>query len=266
MGELRAYAALLGGQFRSVASYRASFVIELFSNIGATTIDLATVFVLYYGATELGGFSFRETLMMTGIAAAGFVLADFAVGNVERLKLYVRAGTLDAVLVRPLRVLPQLLLLDLPVRKVLRLLVGVSAIVLAVVLNDIDWTPARALLLVVAPVTAAVFFGSIFVISASLAFWWVESGEVGNAFTYGGRDFASYPVSVFDGWFRTVFAYALGFAFVAYQPALALLGRADPLGLPVWAGYLSPLVALVAAVLAALVWRTGVRHYRSTGS
>jgi ABC-type uncharacterized transport system permease subunit len=95
---------------------------------------------------------------------------------------------------------------------------------------------------------------------------WVESGEVGNAFTYSGRDFASYPVTVFDGWFRTVFAYALGFAFVAYQPALALLGRPDPLGLPVWAGYLSPLVALVAAVLATLVWRTGVRHYRSTGS
>ncbi len=266
MGELRAYAALLGGQFRSAASYRASFVIELLSNIGATAIDLVTIFVLYRGATEVGGFTLRETLMMTGITAAGFVLADFAVGNVERLKLYVRAGTLDAVLVRPLRALPQLLLMDLPVRKTLRLLLGAGALVLAVGLNDIDWTPARVLLLVVAPLAAAVFFGSIFVISASLAFWWVESGEVGNAFTYGGRDFASYPVSVFGGWFRAVFAYGLGFAFVAYQPALALLGRADPLGLPVWAGYLSPLVALVAAVLAALVWRTGVRHYRSTGS
>jgi ABC-2 type transport system permease protein len=266
VGELRAYAALLGGQFRSMASYRTSFVIELVSNIGATVIDLMTIFVIYYGATEVGGFTFRETLMMTAITVAGFVLADFAVGNVERLKLYVRAGTLDAVLVRPLRVLPQLLLLDLPVRKTLRLVVGLSSIVLAVRLNDLDWTPARLLLLIVAPAAAAVFFGSIFVISASLAFWWVESGEVGNAFTYGGRDFASYPVTVFDGWFRAVFAYGLGFAFVGYQPALALLGRADPLGLQSWAGYLSPLVALVAAVLAALVWRTGVRHYRSTGS
>jgi ABC-2 type transport system permease protein len=53
---------------------------------------------------------------------------------------------------------------------------------------------------------------------------------------------------------------------VAYQPALALLGRADPLGLPAWAGFVSPLVALVAAGAAAVGWRAGIRHYRSTGS
>jgi ABC-2 type transport system permease protein len=121
-------------------------------------------------------------------------------------------------------------------------------------------------LLVVAPPAAAVFFGSIFVLSASLAFWWVESGDLGSAFTYGGRDFTSYPVPLYAGWFRAVFAYALGFGFVAYQPALALLGRADPLGLPAWAGFVSPLVALVAAAAAAATWRAGIRHYRSTGS
>ena len=94
----------------------------------------------------------------------------------------------------------------------------------------------------------------------------IDSGELGSAFTYGGRDFASYPVPVYSGWFRAVFAYARGFGFVAYQPALALLGRADPLGLPAWAGFISPVVALVAAGAAAVVWRAGIRHYRSTGS
>jgi ABC-2 type transport system permease protein len=133
-------------------------------------------------------------------------------------------------------------------------------------LNDIDWTPARVALALLVPVAGAVFFGAIFVLSASLAFWWVDSGQLGNAFTYGGRDFTSYPVPVYAGWFRAVFAYGLGFGFVAYQPALALLGRTDPLGLPGWTGYVSSLVALVAAGIAALVWRSGIRHYRSTGS
>ena len=63
-----------------------------------------------------------------------------------------------------------------------------------------------------------------------------------------------------------MFAYGLGFGFVAYQPALVILGRADPLGLPAWAGFCSPLVALAAASVAAGVWRSGIRHYRSTGS
>jgi ABC-2 type transport system permease protein len=266
VGELRAYAAMLGGQFRSVASYRASFVVDLVTNVLATLLDVATVLVLFRATPTVGGFTLAQAVLMTGLTSAGFVLADVAVGNVDHLRQYVRAGTLDAVLVRPLGVLPQVLLMDLPVRKALRVVVGVGTLGVGIGLNDIDWTAGRALLIVVAPIAAAVFFGAIFVLSASLAFWWVDSGQVGDAFTYGGRDFTSYPITVYGGWFRTVFAYALGFGFVSYQPALALLGRADPLGLPAWAGYTSPVVALLAAVLAAAVWRIGVRHYRSTGS
>jgi len=266
VGELRAYSALLGGQLRSVASYRASFAVELITNVGATALDIATVFVLFRATRTVGGFTLREAILMTSLTAAGFALGDFAVGNVDRLTTYVRAGTLDAVLVRPLGVLPQLLLMDLPVRKALRLVIGVGMLGVGLGLNHIHWTPARVVLIVVAPIAAAVFFSAIFVLSASLSFWWIDAGEVGNGFTYGGRDFTSYPITAYGGWFRAIFAYALGFGFVAYQPALALLGRPDPLGLPAWAGYLSPLVALLAAAVAAVVWRSGVRHYRSTGS
>lgn len=266
MGELRAYAALFGGKLRSVATYRASFAAELFSNLGGTVLDVVTVFVLFRATATVGGFTLREAVLMTGLTAAGFVLADMTVGNIDDLKTYVRAGTLDTVLIRPLGVLPQLIFMDLPLRKLLRLAFGLTVYGLALGANDIDWTPSRLLLTVVAPIAAGVFFGSIFVLTASLAFWWVESGEIGNGFTYGGRDFTSYPITVYSGWFRGFFAYGLGFGFVAYQPALALLGRPDPLGLPAWAGYSSPLVALLAALIAAAVWRIGVRHYRSTGS
>lgn len=266
MAELRAYVALLGGQFRSVASYRASFVVELVTNIGSTGLDVLTVLVLFRAGRVVGGFTLPEAVLVVSLSACGFGLADFTVGNIDRVKTYVRTGLLDAVLVRPLSTMSQLVLMDLPVRKALRLLLGIAVLILAARINHIHWTPARVALIVVTPLAGAVFFGAIFVLSASLAFWWVDSGEIGSAFTYGGRDFTSYPVSVYGSWFRAVFAYGLGFAFVAYQPALALLGRIDPLGLPPVAGYLAPLVALVAAGVAAAVWRTGIRHYRSTGS
>ncbi|HYN96320.1 MAG TPA: ABC-2 family transporter protein [Pilimelia sp.] len=173
---------------------------------------------------------------------------------------------LDAVLVRPLAALPQLLAMDMPLRKLSRCAFGLVVLVAALANAGIDWTVPRLLLVVVAPLAGAVVFGAIFVASASLAFWWVESGQMGNAFTYGGKEFALYPVNIYGAAFRRVFAYGLGFAFVAYHPALALLGRPDPLGLPWWAGWASPAVALVAAAAAAAAWRVGIRHYRSTGS
>jgi ABC-2 type transport system permease protein len=266
VGELRAYAALFGGRLRSATAYRTSFAVEMVTNAAGTLIDVVTVFVLYHAAASVGGFTLDEALMMTGITAFAFVLADLTVGNIDQLETYVRTGRLDAVLVRPLAVLPQLILADLPLRKLMRLAVGTGVLGLALARNDVDWTPARALLLVTAPISGAVFFGAIFVLSAASAFWWIDSGKLGHGFTYGGRDFTSYPITVYGSWFRTLFAYGLGFGFVSYQPALTLLGRADPLGLPSWAGYLSPLIALVVSAVAAVVWRLGVRHYRSTGS
>ncbi|MEU8297171.1 ABC-2 family transporter protein [Micromonospora sp. NPDC048909] len=265
-GALTAYRALLGAQARSQTAYRASFAIDLVGNLGATLFDVVTVLVIFGVTRELGGFTLREALLMVGLSAFAFATADLLVGNIERIPRYVRTGLLDAVLLRPLGALPQLLLMDLPLRKVSRALFGLTVWIVAVASADLDWTPGRALLVVLAPVAGAVFFGSVFVATATVSFFWIESGELANSVTYGGRDFTSYPVTVYGGWFRALFAYGLGFAFVSYQPALALLGRADPLGLPAWAGWAAPGVALLAAAAAAVAWRFGIRHYRSTGS
>ncbi|PWU48186.1 ABC transporter permease [Micromonospora globispora] len=265
-GALAAYRALLGAQARSQAAYRTSFVVDLVGNVGATVFDVVTVLVLFGVTRELGGFTLREALVIVGISAFGFATADLLVGNIERLPRYVRTGLLDAVLVRPLGALPQLLLMDLPLRKVSRAVFGLGVLVVAVTSAGLDWTAARLALVVVAPLAAIVFFGSVFVTTATVSFYWIDSGELANSVTYGGRDFTSYPITVYGGWFRAVFAYGIGFAFVSYHPALALLGRADPLGLPAWVGWASPGVALVAAAVAAAAWRVGVRHYRSTGS
>jgi ABC-2 type transport system permease protein len=266
MAELRPYLALLQGHVRSMMAYRTSFVVELVSNLGGTGLDVLAVLVLFRVTRTVGGFALPDALLMVALSSSAFATADLLVGNIDHLKTYVRTGMMDAVLIRPLGALAQLVLMDLPLRKTLRVALSYAVLAFALHLADITWTPERVALVVITPAAGAVFFGAIFVTSASLAFWWVESGEVGNAFTYGGRDFTAYPVSVYSGWFRVLFAYTLGFGFVAYHPALALLGRADPLGLPPWSGWLSPLVALVAAGVAAAVWRVGIRHYRSTGS
>jgi ABC-2 type transport system permease protein len=139
-------------------------------------------------------------------------------------------------------------------------------LVTALLLAPIEWTAARLVLSVVAPVAGAVFFAAIFVATATVAFWWIESGEIGNTLTFGGRDFTSYPMTVYSGWFRGVIGFGLGFAFVAYYPALVLLGRPDPVGLPAWVGWASPAVAAVAVGAAAVIWRLGIGHYKGTGS
>lgn len=260
------YQKMLGAQVRSQASYRASFVLDLFSNAAIPLMDLIAIFAMFRVSHTLGGFGATDVVTMFALAGTGFCLADLCVGNIERIQLYVRQGLMDAVLIRPLRVLGQLVCLDFTLRRIARLVLTSSLLGVALWREGVVWSPARVALLVVAPVSAALFFGAVFVAGATVAFWWIESGEFANAFTYGGRDFASYPTNIYSGLFRRVFAFSLGFAFVGYYPALALLGRSDPLGLPTSLGWYAPLIGVAAAAFAAIAWRFGVRHYRSTGS
>jgi ABC-2 type transport system permease protein len=263
---LTAYRHLLGAQVRSQSQYRASFVTDVVGSLMFGVIDLAGVLVMFRVTPTLGGFAFAEVFLMTALAGCAFALADLAVGNVERLRQYVRSGLLDALLVRPLSSLAQLAVMDVATRRLGRVVFGVVMIVVAAAHAAVPPTPTHLALLVVTPIAGAMIFGAVFVATATVAFWWVESGEIANGLTYGGLSFTQYPITIYGPLFRRLFAYAVGFAFVAYYPTLALLERPDPLGAPAVFGYASPAVAIAAATAAGLMWRIGVRHYRSTGS
>jgi ABC-2 type transport system permease protein len=261
---LRIYAKLVGAQGRAQASYRFSFWLDLSFNAIVVGGDLLAILVIFSQVPALGGFSVREALVLFGLALTSFSVADLFVGNIERLRTYVRMGLLDGVLIRPLGVLPQLLAMDVGYRRIGRVTYAAGVFVVALSYADIAWTPARVALALVAPLFGAMFFCAYFVATSTVAFWWIESGELANALTYGGRDFTSYPITVYGDWFRKMFAFGLGFAFVAYYRLALLSQPARSAGRPSWAGPAHD--ALAAAGIATLAWRTGVRHYRSAGS
>jgi len=263
---LNVYAKLIGAQGRGQASYRMSFWLDLAGTTLLMGADLIAILVIFSRVPSLAGFSLKETIVLFALAATAFSLADLLVGNIERIRAYVRLGTLDTVMIRPLSVLGQLLVLDVGFRRIGRIVYAAAVLGIALWAAGVQWTPAKLALLVIAPLAGAGFFCGFFIATSTVAFWWIESGEIANSFTYGGRDFTSYPITIYSGWFRKIFAFGLGFAFVAYYPGLVLLGKADPLGGPAWLGWLSPLVSAAVLGLSALVWRFGVRHYRSTGS
>ncbi len=263
--DLRAYQQLIRAQLRSQAQYRASFAIDLAGSAVVTFLEVAVILILFRVTPSLGGFVMREAFLMAGLAGLAFNVCDMCVGNIERIRLYVRTGLLDAILIRPRPVLAQLILTDFTPRRIGQVIQAAIVFVVAVVLAPIEWTPAHVVLLLLSPLVGSVFFMGLFVAGSTVAFYWIESGEFANAFTYGGRTFSMYPISIYSGPFRSIFAYGLGFAFVAYYPALTLLGKPDPLGGPAWLGWCTPVAAAASAALAGLLWRTGIRHYRSAG-
>ncbi len=103
-------------------------------------------------------------------------------------------------------------------------------------------------------------------LGASFQFVATDGSEVANAFTYGGDAMTQYPLTIYPVQVVKALTFVVPVAFVNWYPALYVLDRPDPFGLPTWLRFGSPVAALVVCTLAAVAWRGGVRRYRSTGS
>jgi ABC-2 type transport system permease protein len=265
VGDARVYATLLRAGMAGQAAYRASFAVELFGTALGMSLDFVEIFAVFHQVPSIAGLSFGQVVLVFAIASTGFSTADLLVGQSDAVIGHVRTGTFDVVLLRPLSVLGQLAAADVQLRRLGRVAASLAVLLVALVRLDLDWTPARVGMAVLAPVAATVVFSALFVAAGGIAFWVVDATEVTSALTYGSAYLAQWPVGVLTPVLARFFTFVIPAAFAGYLPALALLGIPDPTGLPDWMPWLSPLAALGAAGLAGLVWRSGIRHYVGAG-
>jgi ABC-2 type transport system permease protein len=257
---------LVAARIRSQLQYRLSFALNLFGMAVITFLDFAVILVLFEQIDALGDWSVAEVALLYAISAMSFALTDLAIGHLDLLPRMIREGDLDLVLVRPLGSLFQVIASDFQLRRLGKFLQGLAVLVVAVSQLDLDWTAARLGMLVVGVVGGAAIFAGVWIGLATVAFWLIDSIEVVNAFTYGGNFLAQYPINIFGPWFRRLVLFVVPVSFVSYFPALYVLDKEDPLGLPSGLQFASPFVAVVTCVGGALLWRNAVRHYRSVGA
>jgi ABC-2 type transport system permease protein len=113
----------------------------------------------------------------------------------------------------------------------------------------------------------ALLFSGIVMFAAGTQFWTLgQTSELQNMLTYGGTAALSYPISIYEAWFRRVLTYGVPLAFVNYFPALAALGRTGRAGVAPFVPWLSPIVCSAVALAGALFFRRGLGRYESTGS
>ena len=263
---LAVYRRLAAARIRSEWQYRTSFVMFLLAQTVVAALDIAAIAVLFTNVDSLAGWSLAEVALLYGINGTAFGLGDLVASPVERAATHIRRGSFDVFLVRPAGALLQLLGYEFALRRLGRMVQPAVVLAIAVRLLDVRWRPAAVLLVASAILSGAVIFSAIWVLTSAIAFWTVETQEISSSFTYGGKTLANYPIDVLGAWLRRIVVFVVPVAFVAYLPAAWLLDKPLPHGLPRALGWAGPLVAVVLAVVAGLVWRLAVRHYRSTGS
>ena len=263
---IRLYLRYASISARSQMQYRASFVMETIGQFGNMGVEFIGILVLFRRFDTLEGWSLAEVAFLYGLVHLGFAFAYTFSRGFDTFGATVGMGDFDRMLLRPRHTALQLAGQEIVLRRLGRFVLAIGVIAWATVALEVEWTAAKVVLAAATVTCGAALFAGLMVLHATLAFWTTETLEMTNMVTNGGVETTQFPLSIYRPWFRGIFTFVFPLGAVSYFPALAILGKPDPLGSPLWFQYTSPLIGLVFLLVCLQVWEFGVRRYMSTGS
>jgi ABC-2 type transport system permease protein len=231
-------------------------------------LEVAGVVLLLGRFGSIGGWRPAEVVLLFGLAFAAQGLALMFGNSLEADKVseLVRRGTFDQVLTRPASPLGWVVASYVDTRFIGRLVAGTGAVAWAADRAGVAWTPGRVGLAALAVACAAAIVFGVLLAAAGFTFVTVQGSEAVNVLIYGGTYLASYPMQIYGSALRFLFMWLVPLGLAIYVPALGVLGRDGPPGLPAWLAWLAAPVAGLFLAGGGLAWRAGIRHYVGTGS
>lgn len=251
--------------------YRNALMNELEYRVNFWSLLLVQLFWLLWSAVSaripflytdrIAGWSYPEMLVVLGMfhfmkSFEAFLLQP----NLSQMSNYVRLGTLDYILTKPVNSQFMVSLRNLGLSSwaepfLSMGLIGYGLWQLKQVPSPLDFAA-----FIVLSVAAMVVLYALCLAIQSLTFWFINldgADILVDTTIEAGR----FPISFFDGWVRYLLTMIVPAALVTTFPALALLGRA-----PGWLVLVSVVVACAAFVAASAFWRVALRAYGSVSS
>jgi len=265
---LSLYLRLISIQLRSQMQFRFSFWLDVLTTGLLNVSYFFSTYLVLQRFGNIAGWTIPEVAFLYGMIEVAFGTMDmiFSGFDPDFFSVFIRQGTLDQVLLRPMSVAAQIFGSSFVLRRIGRIGQGAAVLVYALVTLDIHWTPAKVVYLPVVLLSQVLAMGALFMVGSTLVFWTVQRVEAINVVTYGGVEVMSYPATIFPTWLRGFFTYIFPFIFLNYYPALYFLDRPDPLGFPVWAPFFALPAALLMLLAAWRFWTFGLSKYQSTGT
>ncbi|MDR2514409.1 MAG: ABC-2 family transporter protein [Christensenellaceae bacterium] len=246
---------------KSMLQYRANLVLLTIGQLLSVAGYFAGIALLFARFGSLDGWSFGEVALCFGVVTAAWSLTECFARGFDVFQSTVRRGEFDRVLLRPRGTILQILGGNFEFTRLAKLLWAFAVLGVGVTQSGVEWSALRGLTLALMVLSGFLIFSGVFILGASVCFWTVEGLEFINIFTDGGRELAAYPLTIYTRWIRRFFTFILPFGCFNYLPLLYVTGRSAN-GLYA----LTPLFALAFLLPCLLMWRSGVRHYQSTGN
>lgn len=255
------YKQILLQDLKSRMSYRADFII---STIGMLLVNLSgfvTFWIIFKNFPAINGWTYHEMLFLYGFSLVALTPVQCFFDNNWNLSRAVHSGDFIKYCFRPLNLFFYYMSEVFDVKGIGQFLFGVGTLIYAWHHLQIPvalWSITGA---IVGILSASLFMIALMNFASALHFWIVGATSV-MILVFKFKDYARYPITIFNKVFRVIFTFLIPIGFMAYYPSLFLLHREE---ICLWT-YLTPFFGVVFVYLSYLFWMKGARQYSGTGS
>lgn len=260
---MRLYFKYMGIHLKSQMQYRTSFFLMSIGQFFIPFMVLGGLYFMFERFGELQGWSFYEVALCFSVIHLAFSLSECFARGFDAFSSLVGKGEFDRLLVRPRGTALQVLGSKFEFTRIGRLLQSGFVFIWAVSNLPAVWSAPKLLVLLLMIVNGVLIFTGIFILAATFCFWTIQAIEVANVFTDGGREMAQYPLNIYEKWVTRFFTFIIPFGCVSYLPLMYILDKREG---DMLLAFLMPFGGALFLIPCLLIWRVGVRHYRSTGS
>ena len=205
------------------------------------------------------------SIILTSLYALSIIGMSFHhafTNSVIYMEQYIREGTLDQLLCLPVNTLFYMVARRYTPLGLGNLIIGVFYLVVAGQLAEVQWDVFKVGLVIVFVLAGNLIWFSIMLFFGAMSFWVARTNALCNL-VIGLYELTRYPLSIYGPYLKGFLTFIVPYAFVAYYPALYLLGKSEADGH--W-GAFSPLVAILLFAATYQFWKLGIRSYQGTGS
>ncbi|MDJ0773588.1 MAG: ABC transporter permease [Mastigocoleus sp. MO_167.B18] len=248
-----------GAALAAEMEYRVNFLLAVLSSLGNLAGSIFGLFLFYRTGYNFTGWNWESALIVVGIFTLlqGFS-AIFLAPNLNRIVRHVQEGTLDFILLKPIRSQFWLSTNNISVWGIPDLVFGL--IIIGYAGSRLGLGIGNYLLGLIPVVFGLVVLYSLWFILGATSVWFVKiynATEVLRGLLEAGR----YPMVAYPATFRLFFTFVVPVAFLTTVPAQTMLGQGEVTWV-IGAGILALLLFLISTWF----WRFALRFYTSASS
>lgn len=246
---------------RSAMQYKLSFLLMILGRFILAFNEFLAIKFLFAGLEEIKGYTYGEVLLCFSIMQMSFAFAELFGNGFKAFSGMVKRGEFDRMLLRPCSPILQIIGTKFEIGRTGPMITAIITLFIGMGNSRVEWGLAAFFTLALMIVGGTFLFIGLFMIGASFCFFSIEDTSIMNVLTYGAKSHGKYPVDIYGKGMMRFCTYVIPYTLIQYYPLQYLLGKTTR-----WQLALYPLGIAAFVAVCYVIWRIGVRNYKSCGS